>query len=235
MRKILAASAMLLAGSAWGQGTWPNDEFTVSSNDVFQVDASIVGGSVVMYEYSLPAVQASPGSDNIGEPQLTIQLDFAPQPGYALVGELVTYSLNMGDVAYDAPSTEHQPAKSLYDVDINGEYTRSATSYGGITHYSGSDLLHAPDLVASLHVGAWEGIACPIGHEDNDCNYGFDLRWLDAYAYFTSFNVTPLLSPVPEPDMATAWLSGIGLLALLRRRNRRATGDAAQVDPSGLA
>ena len=98
----------------------------------------------------------NPGNGCSCTPPQPIQLDFAPQPGYTLRGESVAYSVDMNVGTYDAPSDMLVPAYGYYRLDINGEYTPSITSYGGVTHYSGTYLLHDPDLVGSIEVQAWE-------------------------------------------------------------------------------
>lgn len=217
MRKILAMATAIFACSAWGQTSWSNDQFSVSTDDSTLV--SIVDGTVVVED--LPAAVSNPGSASNFPPDL-IDLDFAPQPGYSLAGELVNFSVDMHADAYGAPSNMLLDAVAEYKVDVNGEYAQSATDLGGSAHYAGVHFLHSPNLISEIDETVMEGIACPLGDEDNGCNFGLDAVFLEASVRLSSFTITPILTPVSEPDTEALWMGGLVFLAAAAVTRRRA-------------
>ncbi len=205
MRRMFAVAATLFACSAWGQ-TWSNDQFTVSTDNLTFV--SIVDGTVFV-QY-LPYAESNPASGSYFPPDM-IDLDFTPKAGYSLAGELISFSV---DLQVDtSPLDVLVGAVAGYNVDINGEYAQSATDSGGSAHYAGTHFLRSPNLVSEIDESVAEGIACPVGDEGNGCNYGIDLIFLEAQAQLSSFTVTPILTPVPEPDTRALWMGGLALLA----------------------
>ena len=222
MYKMLAVTAMALASPAWAQTSWTADQFTVSTDNM--TDVSIVGGSVVVQD--LPALLAlsNPGSDT-RLPATVFDLDFAPKAGYVLTGEQVSFSVGMNVGTYDAPSSFLSKALGSFTVDVNGQYSLSESSDGGVASYDGSYFLGNPNLVAQVVGSTTEGAACPVADAANGCNFGIDLVFQDAMVQLTSFSVTPILSAVPEPSAWSVWFAGAALLctagALVRSRARR--------------
>ena len=216
MRKILAAAVLALSGPAWGQFSWSNDQFTVSTDNLTTVTIS---GGTAFVDW-MPGAVSNPGS-NSTYPSVFFDLDFAAQPGYALMGERIDFGFELEDDAYTAPSDMMLPAQGTVTVGLNGEYSLSETGYGGVQKYSGTYLLHDPDLVAQIDESVMEGIACPSGHDDNGCNYGLDWVWLQSLVEMTAFSVTPILTPVPEPDTAALLATALGSLALAAAARRR--------------
>jgi hypothetical protein len=219
MRSVLAAATITMAmtGSAWGQTSWSTDQFTVSTDNMTLVN--IVGESVQVAW--LPIAVSNPAS-NSSWPSTQLDLSFAPQPGYRLAGELVNFAVDMAVDAYSAPTDLLLNALGSFNVDINGEYTLSGTDTGGSAHRTGSYLLRNPNLVSVLDEATVEGIACPLGDDHDGCNFGLDWVFLQAEVDFTSFTVTPLLSPVPEPRPRLQWLASLGLASIVLARRRAA-------------
>ncbi len=221
MHKTLVVTAMALASPAWAQTSWTADQFTVSTDNM--TDVSIVGGSVVVQD--LPALLAlsNPGSDTRLPPTF-LDLDFAPKAGYVLTGEQVSFSVAMNVGTYDAANSFLSPALGSFTVDVNGQYSLSQSSDGGVASYDGNYFLVNPNLVAQVVGSTTEGAACPVADAANGCNFGIDLVFQDALVQLTSFSVTPILSAVPEPSASTTWLAGVALLfatgALARPRRR---------------
>src|ERR1700749_2644643 len=135
MYKMLAVTAMALASPAWSQTSWTADQFTVSTDNM--TDVSIVGGSVVVQD--LPALLAlsNPGSDT-RLPATVFDLDFVPKAGYVLTGEQVSFSVAMNVGTYDAASSFLSKALGSFTVDVNGQYSLSESSDGGVASYDGS-------------------------------------------------------------------------------------------------
>jgi hypothetical protein len=222
MHKLLTVAAMALAGPAWSQTSWTADQFTVSTDNM--TDVSIVGGSVVVQDLPTLLALSNPASD-IRLPATVFDLDFAPRAGYVLAGEQVTFSVSMNVGTYDAAASFLSKALGSFTVDVNGQYSLSESSDGGVASYDGSYFLGNPNLVAQAVGSTTEGAACPAADAANDCNFGVDLVFQDATVELASFSVTPILSAVPEPSARAAWLAGLALLctagALTRSRGRR--------------
>jgi hypothetical protein len=216
MRNVFAAAALLLAGPAWSQTSWANDRFTMSTDNLTGVS---IAGDTVQVDW-LPVAVSNPASASF-YPSVFFDLDFAAQPGYLLIGERVDFSVELNDEAYSAASDMLLPAQGSFTVDIDGEYSLSATGAGGIQHYSGTYLLHRPDLVARIDESVMEGIACPSGHDDNGCNFGLDWVGLQSLVEMTSFSVTPVLAPVREPGSTALLTTAVGSLALVAAVRRR--------------
>jgi hypothetical protein len=221
MRKFFAASMLAVAGSAWGQTSWSNDQFTVSTDDMTFV--SIVDGSVVILGLPQLLTLSNPGSDANFPPSF-FYLAFAPAAGYALHGETVSFSVELDVDEYTLPSNMVINAFASVSVGANGVSHLDKSSEGGKTTYSGSFVVGDPNLAVEASAVTREGIACPLGHEADNCEFGIPLVFLDSFVGLTSLSVTPLLSAVPEPAMLATWTTALGAFAagaLARRRRAR--------------
>jgi hypothetical protein len=212
MQRLLAGSALAvaLAGPAWGQTSGSTDRFIVTTDNL--TEFAIVDGAVQLQD--LPWAFSDPGSDT-HTPEGVFNLNFAPQAGYALVGEAVTFTVDMTIDIYDRPTDFLLKPSGSFSVGIAGVPPVTRTSDGGTPHFRGEAFLNAPTFDARASALTTEGWACPSGSGPDDCDFGTDLVPLDASVRFLSFTVTPLLTAVPEPRMAWLWL--MGLAACLAR------------------
>jgi len=139
-----------------------------------------------------------------------------------LEGEDVSFVVDISADDYTAPSSILVPATAAFDVGINGGYSWSETIAGGAAHYLRTDFLLPPALAMTIDETVVEGVACPAGDADSGCNFGLDWAFLQSEVEFSSFEVDPILSAVPEAAACAQWLAGIGMLAFaaiaLRRR-----------------
>ena len=209
MHKMPVVLAMALASPAWGQTSWTADQFTVSTDNM--TDVAIVGGAVVVQGLPTLLALSNPASDT-RLPPTVFDLDFAPRAGYVLTGEQVSFTVAMNVGTYGAASSFLSKAFGSFTVDVDGQYSLSESSDGGVASYDGSYLLSNPDLIARSSGSTTEGAACPAGDDANGCNFGIDLVFQDATVELSSFSVTPILSAVPEPLASTTWMVGIAML-----------------------
>jgi hypothetical protein len=221
MRKLIVASMLALAGSAWGQTSWSNGQFTASTDNM--TFASIVGGSVVVMGLPQLLTLSNAGFD-ANLPPTFFDLAFVPAAGYALHGETVSFSVAMDVGEYAKPSNLMFNAFASVSVGANGASFLDKSSAGGKTAYSGTFFVADPDLAVEAGAVTHEGTACPLGEEADGCDFGISLVFLDSAVRLTSLSVTPLLSAVPEPGMAALWTPVLGVLAAgaLARRRRGA-------------
>jgi hypothetical protein len=227
MRAMFVAAAMALAFPAWGQTSWSTDRFTVSTDNLTAV--SIENGSVKISDmpYLLGLSNAGGSTD---PSSVQFDLAFAPQPGYVLAGEQVTYEITMNVDHYDLPSNWLMKASGMFTVDINGAYSFTRSSDGGAIQYSESYFLSDPDLVARVGASTHEGLACPLGHEADSCGFGGYWVSLDALVALTAITVTPILTAIPEPLAIACWIAFLASAALLAT-SRKARGARGGIAP----
>lgn len=204
------ALAAAIAAPAWGQTTWAADRFTVSTANTTAFD--VVDGSVRLRE--LPRAYSDAGT----APGLIddfFNLTFAPRGANVLVGERVTYTVDLSLDEYDGPTDWLYKPTGRFTMEIDGVPPTSRSIDGGTLHFRGGAFIASPTFDAHPSVYANAGIVCPAGHVANDCDFGTDVIFLNALVQFSSITVTPVLTAVPEPR--TAWLWLMGLAACLAR------------------
>ncbi|MGN6528325.1 MAG: hypothetical protein ACTHL8_18200, partial [Burkholderiaceae bacterium] len=191
MRNLLLAAALLaVAGPACAQTSLSTPRFRVTSDDA---TATLVGDT--LQATGLPVAISDGGGNEILGPD-DWDFHFAPQPGYAIRGEIVTFTVDM-TVEDFAPTVMEAKASGAYEIDIDGLLRHADASEGGTVHDDWRDVVRDPDLSAALSLSAIEGIACPLGDEADGC--GDDWVFLRATVAFTSFTITPIVEAVPEP------------------------------------
>jgi len=224
MRQLLATSLVLLATTASAQTTWTGDHFTVTTDNLTNVN--VAGGVVTVAD--LPDILGMSDEGSHMDPSSSrFDLEFAPLPGYVLLGEQVSFRLFVQVEAREGPAHVYVEPSASYWIDVNGVYTTSQTfGAGSSSVLTPGYFLADPNLVAQVGATTQAGLACPVGHED-DCASGSFWDFQDALVELSGITVTPLLAAaVPEPASGALMLAGLALLAGTRRRAPR--GSRAQ-------
>ena len=228
MRKMLAAALVALTPAAWAQTSWSNDQFSVSTDNFSFV--TIVDGSAIVLGLPYPLTLSNPASDQ-DEPPTFFDLAFAPQPGYALHGETVSFSIEMNVDEFAGPGDLLFNAFGSFAVSANGVSAPGQSSDGGKTTYEESFFVPDPNLVVEASAVTREGLACPAGHAADDCDFGIYLIFLDSEVDLESLTVTPVVSAVPEPDAATLWSAALGALLVAGWARRRQAAQTICLPP----